>query len=309
MLPMIALVGQQPLPILLPILHELPPVAVLAHTDLTRQVAENVKELVQGRSDLTGKVNIQLCHVDPYDVERVRQALLKHLRDQGWEEGQVQYNLTGGTKTMILAAYELARHAGASYFYLESERGQNVLYRYDLHQGQSILANAPVRLGGLLTIEDYLHAHGFFKFCDSREDSSDFLPAVWDEVMAMQRDGILHEARQGINLYGSGNVDVDLAVRFENQVAVAEVKSGHKVNSLDWIKQLNTAARHTTLGTYTKRFGIVDRQPQKQYCEIAELQEIQVIVLESFSQDGAISLGDRDRLRAMMGKAFGRGKP
>jgi len=303
---MISLVGEQPMPVLLPILREQPPVAVLAHTERTRRVAENVKRVVEIRGDLAARMSVQLCGVDPYDVGRVRQAILEHMREQGWNEDQVLYNLTGGTKTMILAAYELARNASAPYCYLESEKGQSVLYRYEVHEGWSTLQGVSTPLGGLLTIDDYLYAHGFFNFRDSLEDKSAFFATVWGEVVALQGTGVLHEARPSVNLYGSGLVDVDMVVRFENQVAVAEVKSGNNVNSLKWIKQLNTAARPTTLGTYTKRFGIVDRQPQTQYREIAELQGIQVVVLDKSGGSTGLSDGDRETLRAAILSAFGR---
>lgn len=299
---LVALVGEQPMPVLLPILHLKPAASLLAHTERTRPVAENVQRLIAAKSDLSTK--IELCQVDPYDIHRVRAALQNCLQAKGWSPEQLLYNLTGGTKTMILAGYELACSTSASYFYLESERGKSVLYHYRLENGSSVLAEKPAPLPGLITIQDYLHAHGFFEFREGR-DPSGFFQAVWQEVRALENN-VLDEALPSIDLYGSGQVDIDIAMRHENRVAIAEVKSGNRVNSMEWIKQLNTAARQTTLGTYTKRLAIVDRKPESHYREIAGLQDIEVVALEGF-RDHPLGDADRALLRDAVARAFGMG--
>jgi len=57
----ISLIGEQPIPNLLPLRYQPPDVAVLVHTDRTRRVAQRLEEL------LAPKVTVRLLPTDPYD--------------------------------------------------------------------------------------------------------------------------------------------------------------------------------------------------------------------------------------------------
>lgn len=300
---MIALVGEQPLPVLLPIIkaHTAVPnlQIALAHTARTERVARNVRQFVKDRIGLM----VQLWPVDPYRISDIHTALQCHIREQQWMASEIVYNLTGGTKAMILAAYEVARASAARYVYLESERNESVLYQYEI-SGEFSRLQDKITLPALLDIHDYLHVHGFYDFRPSPPDHSLFFAAIRDEIVALIREDLLHQFEPGVDLHGNRQIDIDLMLRLKNQVAIAEIKSGNKVNSLEWIKQLNTASRPTTLGTYTKRLGILSRQADSQYIDIAALQGIDVVTLDEFETANSLTENDRVKLRGAIKQLF-----
>jgi hypothetical protein len=134
---MIALIGQQPLPNLLPIRHYRPQAAVLIYTARTRVVFERLSQTL-GQGALT----IRGVEVDPYDIIAIEQAICAAIQEL--EEHELLFNLTGGTKAMALAAYRVAEQRQAEVLYLESERGQSLVYHYYWSNGS--LRPAPRRV-------------------------------------------------------------------------------------------------------------------------------------------------------------------
>lgn len=299
----LSLVGEQPLPVLLPILQAYADAqdvqVALAHTTRTARVARNVQQVIREKIGLTAA----LWLIDPYHISDIRTALRQHIHARQWPADQIVYNLTGSTKAMMLAAYELARTAAAQYVYLESERNESILYRYTTVDGECRLLDNPT-LPALLDIHDYLHVHGFYDFRPSPPDHSSFFAAVRTEVEDLKNKGVLHQFKPEVDLHGNRQIDIDLMLRLGNQVAIAEVKSGNRVNSLEWIKQLNTASRPTTLGTYTKRLGILSRHLEPQFRDIASIQGIDFVVLEGFEPTGVLSAADRVKLREALQALF-----
>ncbi len=49
---------------------------------------------------------------------------------RGWVRDEITFNLTGGTKTMAFAAYELAKSMRSPFTYLQSEGNTSQLFRY-----------------------------------------------------------------------------------------------------------------------------------------------------------------------------------
>ncbi|HBK69902.1 MAG TPA: DUF1887 domain-containing protein, partial [Firmicutes bacterium] len=86
------------------------------------------------------------------------------------------------------------------------------------------------------------------------------------------------------------NTELDLVIRFENQVGVAEVTTGNPNKTK--IDQLHSATRRETLGVYTKRFLIATRKLEQNNRILAEASDISVIELVSCSND---ELSDEDR--------------
>lgn len=71
---MIALIGEQPIPNLLPIRHVKPIEVLLVRTDRTKQVSERLEKVVKQ------DVGVHFCHVDPYDIAKIYTRLTKKNR-------------------------------------------------------------------------------------------------------------------------------------------------------------------------------------------------------------------------------------
>ena len=92
-----------------------------------------------------------------------------------------------------------------------------------------------------------------------------------------------------INHAFAGNMEVDLIVRWKNQVGIAEVKCRRKADAplhpKRAIEQLITATEQRYLGTYTKKLLILDRPLEENSESLAEAYRVKVIVLPSLGAD------------------------
>ncbi|MEM4168267.1 MAG: DUF1887 family CARF protein, partial [Candidatus Caldarchaeum sp.] len=141
---LLSLIGEQPIPVLLVDRALKPAQHILAHSERTRRVAENLETLLPHAQTLPLQ--------DPYDLEGIRTAF-----ERVYQPGMI-FNLTGGTKPMAWAGYDVARSRGAQVVYLESEKKQSKLYRFDFSNLEARQVNEI--LPSLLTVSDYLAAHG-----------------------------------------------------------------------------------------------------------------------------------------------------
>jgi hypothetical protein len=93
----------------------------------------------------------------PTILQSLVKALDEELADQ--QKSELIFNLTGGTKAMVLAANQVALKRGAQVVYLESERTQNVLYEYRYDDQQTLQLQGKTELPTLINIEQFLDAH------------------------------------------------------------------------------------------------------------------------------------------------------
>jgi hypothetical protein len=283
---MIALVGEQPIPNLLPVRHDKPNRVILVHTQRTRLVSQRLTSLL-------GDAVVTL-EVTPYDIMAIQQALKQFISERGWMATEVNFNLTGGTKPMAFAAYRLAEELSSSFMYLQSEGGKSLIYRYEFSEWRARLVREE-EIPSVLTIDDYLRAHlGDYEEGPLKQRFEkmvyDTLCPVLDEIKTSVKHG--------------GALEVDLVLRCGNQVGVSEVKSGRKAQSRKGIDQLNTAAEQRYLGTYTRKFLIVDRLLGSNNRALAEGHRIMVIELCS-AATGSLSDEDRGRLITTIRKELG----
>jgi hypothetical protein len=292
---MVLLVGEQPIPNLLPVLNEKLKNEnlnrlLLVHTDRTVVQSQRLHEL------LSNRCQCDLLSVSAYDIVQIRTDLGKRLADEAWRGPETVFNLTGGTKTMAFAAYELAVRLGSDFLYFQTEGGRSLIYLYQTVGGAPILQGPPEEVPSLLRIDDYLRAHlgnytvdGF-----SKGEGGLFERAVHDAVLP-----VVDEVVPGVRF--SSTVEVDLVIRCGNQVGIAEIKSGKP--SKERIGQLATAGDRTHLGTYTRRFLIVSRSwdEVENLRELAVARDVTLIELPSFQTTGALSGADTTLLHQRIG--------
>jgi hypothetical protein len=287
---LISLIGEQPIPNLLPIRDQPPAAAVLLYSDFTKKTAERLAKLLPA-----GCVALPWPVAGAYDIESARQDLLCRIQSVGWSGPDLVFNLTGGTKLMSFAAYLVAAELRAPFLYLQSEGKQTRLYRYEFDAAGAPHLVEDRLLPTLITIADYLHAFldgyqmtGFAK--DEQSKGAQFETAIYtalqpavDEIAA----GLKH----------TGAVDVDFVVRCGNQVGIIEAKTGPGVKK--GIDQLNTAGEPRYLGTYTQKLLISDQvweHTLSNLKELAQARRIEVIELPSFGATGQFTPKDADQL-------------
>lgn len=290
---MISLIGEQPLPNLLPIRRDEPKDVVLAYTEGTRGT-ENVK--IRLEKLLRKSTRVHPLQVRPFDIRSTEALLRDFITNRGWKPEELVFNLTGGTKAMAIAAYELAETWHSRFLYLQSEATQNVLYRYCFDANGKAELEVEDVIPGVINLDDYLRIHleqftieGFAKTEGGK----------FEEVIAKALERNVDEIVPGVKQYG-GKVDVDLVLRCGNQVGLAEVKTGTQCNKADGMRHLNSAGQRQFLGTYAKKLLIQnmswDPRQASDYRDLTKASDIKLIVLPSYQLDGDLSTDDRDRL-------------
>lgn len=283
---MVSLVGEQPVPNLLALLHARPRVAVLVCTKRTRALAERVRSILEGRKQEHCISVEEPVEVDPYNMADI-ETRLRMFIEKATRTPEVVFNLTGGTKPMALTAYRLAERFSCPFLYVQSEGRKSIVYRYGFTERGPELEKVD-EIAQVIDIDYYLKAHlggyttGSFK--------NEFEEVVHD-VLKPELDEVKHSVKPE----ALGGLDIDLVLRCGNHVGIAEVKTGKKALSKEGIDQLNTAAEQRFLGTYTERFLILDREYETNNRQLADAHRITVIELPS-AQTGGLSPEDREKL-------------
>ena len=280
---MVLLVGEQPAPNLLPLKHYNPSNVILVHTSRTARIASRLAQVI-------GNIVKQpFCDVEPYRVDPIKEELQSYIGKLGWTGNDLVFNLTGGTKPMATAAFEIARQMEATAFYYQTEDNQSLIHPYRYDRG-SLVTDIPVSIAETLTLDSYLRLY----VGDYEPDSlpkDPFEDMVYRALHENQWPGL--EMMPAVYLKGVGpNVEVDMLARVGNQVAAFEVKRSASKKAID---QLNGVTDQRTLGTYTRKILVSANPLEVNNLELAKAHRMRVVVLESGVND-RLSPGDIDKL-------------
>lgn len=295
---LISLIGEQPIPNLLPIRYLKPAENLLVYTAKTEQVAQRLRRIISGRPDLAADLP-----AEPYDFDGLRQKLAARL--DGKQD--VLFNLTGGTKMMALAAFSLAVQFGFPFVYMENQG--STLRRYSFVAGAPVLQET-TNLQTLISTSDYLNAHldgfkqtGFHKDVHGKLDSGGLFEQVVFQAIenGLGKGAVL----AGIRPTGEGleQIDIDLAFRVENHVGIAEVKLGNGEGPKKGLDQLKMAGEADFLGTYTAQFLITGTDGlNKSLKTLATKRKIKVISLRYNEKNHSLPSYEAERLVAEIRK-------
>jgi predicted RecB family endonuclease len=152
----------------------------------------------------------------------------------------------------------------------------------------------PEELPELITIADYLNAHlpGFRVEGASQTDGGHFEQAV---ANALQEAGF--EVMIGVRPERvADQIEIDLVIRYKNQVGIAEVKLGGGEAPKKGVDQLSTAGRREYLGTYTRKFLIVARRQNNKIRQLARESDVTLIELPDYRSGRPLSSRERCQL-------------
>ena len=286
---MVLLVGEQPAPNLLPVRHYKPRGVILVYSDFTARIAGNLQEVLQTRLCIK-------CQVPAYDIKRVREVLTGVLEKHGWQGHDLVFNLTGGTKLMMLAAYSVAQEMGSRCLYLVSEKGQSEVHRFGF-KGGSFVRMPPERIATTITLDDHLRVYvGGYR---SQAPRDEFERAVVEKLRP--RSSPIEEIVTDVRPLATSGLEIDALVRIGNQVGVLEIKKRADKRGID---QLTTAASREYLGTYVRKFLIAANKVGPPTERLARAHGIQIIELLSYGRAGRLTADDTSKLRLSIQQAM-----
>ncbi len=290
---MICLIGEQPAPNILPIRACKPREVCLIYTERTERVSKNLAKLLKQECRL---------QIPAYNVVKIYEELAAFVKSQNWAAQDLLFNVTGGTKPMSLAAFQLAQELGARVVYLESEGGKSRLDFYGFLSSREVQYLEGITVHDLLSINDYLSIHGLGAYTQ-KVGSNDFEDAV---ATKLRTEGL--EVLSDVRFTAFPALELDLVIRLGNQFGIAELKTGDAATKKESIDQLNSATAREFLGTYTKRFLIIDREygARGNNAELARAYNINVIALTDPLYNGQLSASDQQKLVETVKKALGR---
>ncbi len=295
---LITLVGEQPIPSLLPIRHLKPERVLFVHSG---SVAHGTEPVARHIARLIPEHNPDFVLVNPYDLLEAHKQVAEKLAPHE----PVLINITGGTKMMALAAYALAVERHAPFIYLQTEgqqsqKNESRLFHYRFEGTTPVLEKEEI-LPTLITAKDYLLAHlpgykeqGFAhdKGVDLNEGGR-FEKAIYDALRSMADErGVDLELLPGIHPTEVNDVlDIDLVVRSGNQVGVVEIKKSPRKGK-QAIDQLTTIAQREYLGTYTARFVVLGGEVLPDHKPLFEKSHISVAEMRNYVDGQPLSQSD-----------------
>jgi hypothetical protein len=269
---MVALVGEQPLPNLLPVRHDHPDGVLLIYTSRTAPVYNRLKATLAHETTVYGRETVA------YDIVQIEKDLQSALAAPALADHPLVFNFTSGTKAMSLAAYQVAQRHDAPLLYLESEGKRNRIYHYTWVDRQLQPPSSEL-LPECVTLDDIFDVHlgpgEWHEQGPSRSEGGPFEAALAEALRSHGYEDVM----VGIKAM-DGQIDIDVAVRFENQFGIIEAKTGNSGRKLDGIKQLNNNLRQ--LGTYTKAFYVITVPCEQAHEAISKASRIQIISLPGF---------------------------
>jgi len=288
---MISLVGAQPAPNVLPLAHFNPKKVIFVHTNMTEQIALRMAEVIT--QDYGIEVIQPLCSVNPYRITEIGEKLAAYVENNVTDRVKYIFNLTGGTKPMAIAAFEVAKSLSANVFYYQSQDNQDLIYPY-FFDDAIVKSKEPETCQATLTLDRFLRLYigGY-----TRENFKDeFELKVFNSLEKLGKD---YEVFHNIRLQVSGDLEVDWILRYKNSIAIGEVKAQAGKDSID---QLNSACHPKNLGTYTKKFLISGRGPRDNresfhhnHIDLMKAYNIHGMILRSYNDD-ELSIQDKEIL-------------
>lgn len=294
---MILLMGEQPAANLLPARRYQPETILLVHTTRTQDQAVRFARVMTGAS-------IVPLVVDAFRIVEIAEAIREAIVQNGWHSNELLFNLTGGTKTMSLAAYDVAQSLDAPILYFQSSGASSRLYRYSFESGRHVQLVAEEELAETISLDEYLSLYldGYtaHETCQSRP--SDTGRALEIAAGAALREAG-YEVRHNLCPSGEGNIEVDLAFRQGNQVGVMEAKLSAGKKAID---QLMSLAAPQYLGTYIKRVIVSTKELDRNNANLAAAHRISVVVLPAYERhDLTLTPTDATLLVQTVDKAMG----
>jgi len=254
---LLSLIGEQPIPNLLPLWQSNEYTATrFAVTPQTAVVAEQLSAAIRQDPQLAHLEILDPLVLEAYDIQTARARLAEALVDHARQGRQMRLNLTGGTKIMSLAMLQAAFGSGLELLYVSTQTKQIIYLASDGTEKRREEINVKI------DVFQYLRPHGL-----EVSEHQSFAPGRKAEKKNV-KEGDPLEARVHVLAYGSGMFDdvkrnifirkhtdrepvdneLDLVVTYNGRMAVCSCKSGNLTK--EDIYEIASLSRREAAGIY-----------------------------------------------------------
>lgn len=301
---LISLIGEQPIPILLPVRYLKPENVILVCSDTTKDVALRLEKMIPNSS----LFNI----IEAYNIVEITEELQKKFASNE----HYMINLSGGTKPMSIAAYDFAKKFNYPLIYLQSEKTTQ-LYRYHF-QDKELAITKIDSLPELITIDDYLKAHvgeyiivGPHKNESGKIDDSGMFELTLAKILQKHN----FEVQCGVRpKRGAKQIEIDLIIRRGNNIGIIEAKLGFP-NTSQFAKekesgqkrgldQLAMEGAREYLGIYAEKFYVTAKRLDPRIRQLAVSRKMTIIELENYQPNRPLQNTDEQILMSKIKEKF-----
>jgi len=256
---LLSLVGEQPIPNLLPLWHSSEYTCVqFAATPTTLAVARGLAETIRADPQLNRLQILEPVMLAAYDIQASRSALAAALVKHQQDGLEVRLNLTGGTKLMSLAGVQAAFGSGVQLLYVTTEENQ-VIY---LASDGSELERQPLKVK--ISVAQYMAAHSLEVGEDPsfRPDARRYASPPPSEGSELEeqvfrlayQSGLFDDVRRNVFIRKQTGRELvinelDIVVTRNGRLAVCSCKSGKAVTKEN-IYELASLSRRESAGIY-----------------------------------------------------------
>lgn len=282
---LVSLVGAQPAPNVLPLDHINPGRVILVYTKTTQKVAQNTQRLLA--SEKPAIVVDTFFLEDAYDLKDICDQLEAYLEKSVSTTDELIFNLTGGTKVMSFAAFELAKRRSTRTFYYQSEENKSEIHHYHFEGGTLVVDDSePINTN--LTLDQYLRLYLGGYNLEKLAPHHVFENLVFDALDDLGPD--FEVIKRVCPLQETVN-ELDCVIRHGSVIAVVEIKTTADKKTVEEVN--NITAEY--LGAYTKKIIVHANVLGWGTLELVEAHKIVCIHLPSYRQTQKTALSAQDK--------------
>jgi hypothetical protein len=283
---LLSLLGEQPIPALLPLWQTAEYRAVrFAATAATLPLAQTIAAAIRRDRQLKRRVALEPLQLDPYDIGQARAVLAKALEEHRAAGDAVTINLTGGTKLMVIAALQAAYGSGVPLLYVTTEKNQIIYLGSDGAEQRRETIQVKI------SVEQYLAVHGLeasdnqaFNPHRGRDVHPDKEGDPLEEMVEnlARQSGKFDDVRRGLFIRRMTDKtpvpnELDIVVTRNGRLAVCSCKTGKSVDK-ESIYEVSSISRREAAGIYCGKALITDLDPVPPAL-LARAKAMQVILL------------------------------
>ena len=265
---LLSLVGEQPIPNLLP-LWQYPQYdrVCFAVSEKTLPVAEQMEKVVQLDPALRHVHLLPPLQLPAYNWQEAQESIFNFLAGKMEQGETVEINLTGGTKLMSLAAMRAADVLSISVLYVSTQTGEMIR----IAPGTQAETRLPIAVH--ISVAQYLAAHGFQSSLhpNFREDIAPYSPpkigdALEERVAALAScSGYFDDVQRSLYICKKDERsevrnELDVLVTRNGRLVVCSCKSGRNIANAV-IYELAALSSRELAGIYCGKVLVVD-QPE-----------------------------------------------